>query len=124
TVQPLETRVLPPEHKIVIEDQGHGMTRDDLNNKFLYAGRRRRKEEPDAKGRTPDRRPLMGRKGLGKLAGFGVAKVVEVVTRKKGESHATRIVLDYTNLVKNRAAHEIEIPEDPPLADGGGFKVS
>ena len=98
-VEPLATRTLSEEHAIVIEDDGHGMSRDDLDNKFLFAGRRRRLVEPEAKGRSPGGRPLMGRKGLGKLAGFGVAKRIEVTTRKKGESHATQIVLDYDELL-------------------------
>ncbi len=120
-VEPLETRALPPSHKIVVEDAGHGMSRGELNDKFLVAGRRRRLEEPEAEGRSPDkRRPLMGRKGLGKLAGFGVAKLVTVETRKKGEQHATRITLDFDELVKKRSAGEIDI-EEKTLKSGAGF---
>jgi hypothetical protein len=122
-VEPLSSRVLPDECRIVIEDAGHGMTRDDLDRKFLVAGRRRRSEEPDAKGRSPDGRLLMGRKGIGKLAGFGVAKRIEVVTRRNGEQHATKIVLDYDQLVEKRATDEIEI-DDEELPDGGGLAPS
>ncbi|MCE9533786.1 MAG: ATP-binding protein [Planctomycetes bacterium] len=122
-IEPLETRVLPPEITIEIEDRGHGMSRDDLNNKFLFAGRRRRKEEPDALGRSPNGRPLMGRKGLGKLAGFGVAKIIEVVSRKQGESHATRITLNYDAIMEKMSVHEIEIQEQR-LDDGGGIDPS
>lgn len=119
-VQPLASRALPEEHAIVIEDNGCGMSRSDLNSKFLVAGRRRRKEEPDAGGSSADGRPLMGRKGLGKLAGFGVAKHIEVVTRKEGETHATRFVLEYDKIIKKQATHEIEI-DDEELSDGGGI---
>ena len=123
TLEPLATRTLPENLKIVIEDTGHGMSRDDLDSKFLVAGRRRRQEEPETKGRSPKGRPLMGRKGIGKLAGFGVAQVIEVVTRKSGEPYASRIVLDYKQLVKKRDAHEIEVP-DERLDDGGDFSKS
>lgn len=122
-VRPLAARTLPEEVQIVIEDDGIGMTRDELDEKFLFAGRRRRQEEPDSKGRTPKGRPLMGRKGLGKLAGFGVAKTIEVVTRKLGEAHATKVTLSYDELVKKRTANEIEVP-DEPLNDGGGIAKS
>ena len=122
-VDPLASRALPEDLKIIVEDSGCGMSRKDLNEKFLVAGRRRLQEEPDAHGRSQNGRPLMGRKGLGKLAGFGVAKRIEVATRKKGESHGTRICLDYDNLVKQRSGHEIDIGDDP-LPDGGGFEVS
>ncbi|MCC6124355.1 MAG: ATP-binding protein [Pirellulales bacterium] len=122
-VAPLETRTLPGDLQIVIEDGGFGMSRDDLNEKFLFAGRRRRSEEPAAKGRTPKGRPIMGRKGLGKLAGFGVAKLVEVVTRKAGENHATKVTLDYSELVKKQSVHEIEVP-DETIVNGAGIKPS
>src|ERR1051325_3436891 len=122
-VEPLETRVLPADIRIVIEDRGHGMSRDDLNNKFLFAGRRRRRAEPESKGRSPKGRPLMGRKGLGKLAGFGVAKVVEVISRKAGESHATKIVLNYDEILAQPSANLVKI-KDEPLADGGGLTPS
>jgi hypothetical protein len=123
TVAPLETRTLPDDLQIVIEDGGFGMSRNDLNTKFLFAGRRRRDEEPAAKGRTPKGRPLMGRKGLGKLAGFGVAKRVEVVTRKAGEAHATKVTLDYGELVQKQNVHEIEVP-DETMTDGAGIVPS
>lgn len=121
--KPLETRSLPANLKITIEDAGCGMSRADIDNKFLVAGRRRRQEEPESKGRTPSGRLLMGRKGLGKLAGFGVAKLIEVASRRKGESHATKITLDYEYLVKKRGTHEIEVP-DERLGTGGGFSKS
>ncbi len=118
-LSPLAGRTLPEDICIVVEDGGCGMSREDLRDKFLVAGRRRRQEEPDTKGRTPANRPLMGRKGLGKLAGFGVAKIIEVVTRKKGESHATRIVLDYDSLVKERNVLDAEIEEERDDNGGG-----
>ena len=52
-VEPLATRTLPSDLNILIEDTGHGMSRGDLNRKFLVAGRRRRLEEPDADDPPP-----------------------------------------------------------------------
>ncbi|MEM7247320.1 MAG: ATP-binding protein [Acidobacteriota bacterium] len=96
---PLESRALPDDLTIEILDDGHGMSRAALRDKFLVAARRRRKEEPEAQGRSPGGRPLMGRKGLGKLAGFGVARVLEVTSKADGEEHATCVTLDYNKLV-------------------------
>lgn len=62
----------------------------------------------------------MGRKGLGKLAGFGVAKIIEVVSRKAGEDHATRIALNYDTIMEKLSVHEVEIGEER-LDDGGGI---
>ena len=62
---------------IVITDNGRGMTRDELTDEFLVIGRNRRTspDQVSAKNRT-----LMGRKGIGKLAGFGIAGTVDVIS--------------------------------------------
>ena len=61
--------------RVVIEDDGHGMSSDDINAKFLRVGRRRRDDEPLT---TKHRRPVMGRKGIGKLSLFSIADTIEV----------------------------------------------
>src|SRR3990167_963956 len=63
---PLDERTLPSDVRITIEDNGHGMSRQDLQDKFLIAGRRRRQAEKTVKS-SSGHRFLMGRKGLGKL---------------------------------------------------------
>ena len=70
--------------KVVIEDDGHGMTIEDANQKYLVVGYERRKFE----GRTPTlNRPVMGRKGIGKLSLFSIARTVEVHSVRNGEKH-------------------------------------
>lgn len=109
-IVPLELRTLPDDIEIIIEDHGHGMSRDDLQKKFLVVSRRRREEERQS--RSPNGRILMGRKGLGKLAGFGVAQRVVVVSRKMGEDVATRITLDYEELLNKARLKEIAVPTE------------
>ena len=70
--------------RIVIEDDGHGMTIEDANQKYLVVGYERRKTE----GLTPTlKRPVMGRKGIGKLSLFSIARTVEVHSFRNGEKH-------------------------------------
>ena len=76
------------ERKIVIQDNGSGMTRNDINERFLLTGYSRRSEQP---GRTGLGRRPMGRKGIGKLSSFSIAEVVEVETAKDGELNAFRM---------------------------------
>ena len=64
---------------ITVTDDGYGMTFDELNNSFLKIGRNRRQNLEDV---TPKGRKVTGRKGLGKLAIFGIANEIEVRTVK------------------------------------------
>lgn len=73
---------------IVIQDDGIGMTQNDIVDRFLRVGYSRRREQPGltAKGRRP-----MGRKGIGKLSLFSIAKVIDVETAKNGITNAFRL---------------------------------
>ena len=63
---------------ITVSDDGHGMTWEMVRDAYLNVGRDRRKS--DGKDRSSGGRLLQGRKGVGKLAGFGIADILEVQT--------------------------------------------
>lgn len=67
--------------EITITDDGHGMTIDDINERYLTVGYKRR--ESDAERTLMHNRPVMGRKGIGKLSLFSIADTVEVQTFKE-----------------------------------------
>ena len=68
--------------RITITDDGHGMTYEDINNKYLEIGYERRTHEPVKTKKL--NRDVMGRKGIGKLSLFSIAKIVKVETFKDG----------------------------------------
>jgi hypothetical protein len=109
----LLTQTLPEDILVTIEDDGHGMTTAEVQNKFLPLNRSRRK---DKKGRErllkteSGRRYVMGRKGLGKLAGFGAATVVQVWTKRVGDTHATVITMSDDALGKVDDVRAASIP--------------
>jgi len=73
---------------IEIVDDGIGMSVGDLNGKYLRVGYRRR-DEGDEHGRmTAKQRPVMGRKGLGKLSLFSIANEIEVQSARDGQQAA------------------------------------
>lgn len=72
--------------EIIVEDDGNGMSQDDINDKFLRIGRDRRTEEHSQT--TLGGRLVIGKKGLGKLSFFGIAKEIEISTRKDGKETA------------------------------------
>lgn len=79
------------EDRIVIEDDGIGMTRDDVIDRFLLVGYQRRNQQP---GSTPKGRSPMGRKGIGKLSLFSIANEIVVETVQQGQMTALRMHLD------------------------------
>lgn len=73
---------------ISITDNGIGMNLSDINNKYLTVGYQKRSES----GLSPIlHRPVMGRKGIGKLSLFSIANVVEVYSKKDGEINGFKI---------------------------------
>ncbi len=88
----VEIEVDPQGGWVKITDDGHGMDLEDVNEKYLNVGFRRREQEDGAV--TPKfGRPVMGRKGIGKLSLFSIARVIEVHTVKDGNRNAFRMVL-------------------------------
>ena len=66
--------------QIIIKDDGCGMNSDDINNKFLYVGYQKRERSVES---PIYHRKYMGRKGIGKLSMFSIAKEVDVISKKK-----------------------------------------
>lgn len=88
---------ITPEAKIVIEDDGHGMTFDECQKRYLEVGAARRADNPDEKSRGKNR-PILGRKGIGKFAGFGIAKVIQVETVSDANGEKTLFEMDFEKL--------------------------
>ena len=71
--------------EIVVVDDGHGMTREQTQRRYLVVGRKRRLED---NGNTEGGRLVHGRKGIGKLAAFGTAKVLDCYTVRDRQTTA------------------------------------
>lgn len=69
--------------KIVIQDDGHGMSLEEINDKFLTVGYQKR-ENGESLSRDFNR-PVMGRKGIGKLSLLSIANVIEIHSISKGK---------------------------------------
>lgn len=69
--------------KIIITDGGFGMSFDEIDDKYLRIGRKRRENNKQEELKC-DRLPI-GKKGLGKLAFFGIAKKAVIKTVNNGE---------------------------------------
>lgn len=74
-------------NEITITDNGNGMCVDDINDKFLYVGYQRR-EAGEGLSEVL-KRPVMGRKGIGKLSLFSIASEIIIHTIKKNKKKAS-----------------------------------
>ena len=98
---------------VTIQDDGHGMTVEDANKKYLHVGYERRKNE----GRTPKfDRAVMGRKGIGKLSLFSIADTVTVHSVRNGDKHG--FIMDAKEIKKQiRDGKEREYNPKPYLGE-------
>lgn len=67
-------------YTIDVKDNGIGMTPDEVNAFYLVVGAERRNDAKRGDVSRIHKRKVMGRKGVGKLAPFGVCKRIEVIT--------------------------------------------
>ena len=107
--------------EISVRDYGEGMSFDELAARYLTIGYERRKERGE---RTESGRLVMGRKGIGKLAGFGIAE--DIVLRSVKDHWLVQFTLNYTDL-KSRAeleGFEFEPEIDKPSDEPNGVTVS
>lgn len=105
--------------EISISDNGVGMSVDDINAKYLHIGYRRRNSGKDI---TALGRKVMGRKGLGKLSLFSIAKVIDVQSAKDGWSNGLRMDIDEIRaaLKENRTDYSPQpLPEDEIIVRKG-----
>jgi hypothetical protein len=83
----------PTQSTITITDDGTGMTVEQVQNEYLVIGRNRRQGGGGTGARS---RTVMGKKGIGKLAGFGLAAEMEVCTWR--DDRSTTFTLDIASL--------------------------
>ena len=99
--------------QITITDNGHGMTLDDINDKYLKIGYERRDHQP-VKTEKHDR-DVMGRKGIGKLSLFSIAEIVRVESMKSGSRNG---FIMSTDEIKNHIKNDISGPYEPtPMSE-------
>lgn len=112
-----------PQGTIVVQDNGIGMTPDEINSRFLNIGQDRRSTYPV----SPSGRKVLGRKGIGKLAVFSLAKIIDVYSTKDGEIAACRLDFDAITLHDGDPItldeSQLPIEADYLSKDGTGTKI-
>jgi HSP90 family molecular chaperone len=108
---------------IVIQDNGNGMTEQEVRNEYLVVANDRRSRKGDRTRQL--KRLVKGRKGIGKFAGLMVANVMEIETTARGKT--THVVISKDDLLNaTRDLERIDLPLTvSPAVDGAsGTRVT
>ena len=100
---------------IEILDDGSGMSCEDIKEKFLFIGWNRR----EAGQRTPAGRLIIGSKGIGKLAGFGIASTVQITSWRDDVQSIVKIDRELLNDIKALSEHPFVIASTPTERSNG-----
>lgn len=123
-------RITTSTTSITIEDNGSGMSSKEIDQQYLTIGyqkrRKKSKKLDEAATRSPIyNRKVMGRKGIGKLAAFGIARIFEVHTKKEGIADAFRFDRDLLDKAIDRNDAEFILQSITPnlSIDEHGTKI-
>ena len=119
----LPTGKITRSSSISVGDNGTGMTWEDFDTKYMIVGRDARKTDGSKTDKL--KRKRMAHKGLGKLAGFGIANIVEVSSVKGGKK--TRFVMDYAAIEKLELGEDYSadiMEDDEPTSEEDGTAVT
>lgn len=111
--------------EIIITDNGHGMTFDEINNCFLLIGRNRRGADGQTQKTRSGKRFAIGKKGIGKLSFFGVAKTIEIET--VSNRLLNKFLMDWDDLKNSTNVYNptiIKYNEKTSAPDGTKIKLT
>lgn len=99
------------EDRIVIADNGKGMSLDDIINKWLFvAYSAKRDGSEDASYRSKFKRNFAGAKGIGRISCDRLARMLKMTTKSEESSTVETIILDWSEFENNQKQEFDEIP--------------
>ncbi|MFE7947129.1 ATP-binding protein [Streptomyces sp. NPDC057426] len=95
-----------PGGTLVVEDDGDGMTAEEIREGFLLIGRSSKPGTPDSRSN----RRRIGEKGLGRLAALRLGRRVELVSRPRSEPGVEHtLVIDWSDYDAVRSVEEVDL---------------
>ena len=107
-----EGAVNESESEITVKDNGLGMSDSDIRKKYVIVGRDRREGDESETTPLPLNRRVMGRKGIGKFSGFGIAK--EIGIESVHDDVVSHFRMNYDEMLERADDRSIEFPLIPP----------
>lgn len=102
--------------EVTVRDYGHGLSPQELQDEFLPVGRNRRGDDGAQFMSRNSKRRVTGRKGLGKLAVFGIAEEVDVCAVQSG--YAVTLRINYLKIKEWTRRHAGEDFEPELISSG------
>lgn len=98
----VEVDYLRKKNLLILRDNGLGMTRNEFEDRWLTIGTDSKFEDEDAIEKpaidiNKDKRPIMGEKGIGRLAIAAIGPQVLVMTRSKRGEELGELVVSFIN---------------------------
>lgn len=90
--------IKPDADRIVIEDDGEGMTREEFQKHFSHVSESHKRDESET---TASGRPKIGLIGIGFIAANEICDQIEVVSTKKGSHQLLRVRVNFEEMRKD-----------------------
>src|SRR4051812_40023366 len=89
--------VKPDADRIIIRDDGHGMSREEFQKHFDRISESHKRDQSD---RTKSGRPKIGKIGIGFIAANELCNVMQVYSTKKGSTDLLHITINFDEMRK------------------------
>ena len=111
------------QEEVLVIDNGHGMSDSDLATKYLRIGRNRR-IDPDGGKSESGRRLVSGKKGIGKLALFGIGTTIRLETKRSTATASMVLKLDWDEMLKSSGYYYPKVSRGDKPASWSGTMIS
>lgn len=109
------------QRKVIVEDDGHGMTPEAVRDKFCVVGRAKKSHDGD---RSPGGRKLFGERGTGRLACFVVAGQIDVESSAMGKTSRLTLTRAFIRSESPDPSQEVEVAIAPAEPKRHGTRVT
>ena len=109
---------LTPSSKLIIEDDGCGMSEDILRAHWLNPATPEKLRRKARSSQTPKGRVLQGEKGIGRFAVFKLGKTIKITTRRQKQNDKGNFV-DEGEDVENTLSYDFARYDENFLSENG-----
>lgn len=109
------------QRKVIVEDDGHGMTPEAVRDKFCVVGRAKKSHDGE---RSPGGRKLFGERGTGRLACFVVAGQIDVESWAMGKTSRLTLTRTFVRSESPDPSQEVEVLIAPAEPKRHGTRVT